>query len=180
MIDLEQFKQSCNKKRCLRQTMITPQCHKNYKQEQCYNKYVQKQEKDKLKRQDNYQKQKNKPIEVDGQWIEVREKVRQRDGNKCRLLSILTTEEKVRLLKEQRENIWLNKTIDPAHVIARSQSPKLIYCERNIVMLGRLFHSRLDTMQNPLTGKPIIKEEVESWWIRIIGYEEYVWLITNK
>lgn len=180
-IDLETFKASCQKKRCLRNTMITPQCPKDYKQEQCYTKFTQKKEKDKVKQEIKYkeQKEKSKEIEVDEKWVEVREKVRQRDGNKCRLLSILTSEEKIFLLKEQRENLWLNKTLDPAHVLSRSKRPDLIYSEDNIVILGRLFHSRLDSIQNPLTGENISSIERDGWWIRIVDEDLYNKLLKN-
>lgn len=182
MIDSEKFISDCKKGKCNRNTMITPQCKKEYKQEQCYNKFIQKQEKDKLKKEQKYQeqKEKNKEVKVDVKWVDVREKVKQRDGNCCRLFSILTKEEKVYLLKEQRDNLWLNKTIDPAHILSRSSRPDLIYCEENIVMLGRLFHGRIDSLQNPLTGAPISTEERKNWWIRIVGEEVYTQLSTNN
>lgn len=110
---------------------------------------------------------------MDEKWVEVRENVRQRDANKCRLMLVLTMEEKLYLFREQKENLWLNKTLDPAHVLSRSKRPDLIYCENNIVILGRLFHSRLDSCLDPLTGKNISRSERDSWWIRIVGEDLY-------
>ena len=177
---LEEFVEKCQSGRCMRNTMQSPQCKKQYKQEQCFDKYTKKLSKDKEKRENKFQQAKDKKPEQDEKWVEVRENVKNRDNNLCRLFSILTKEEKIYLIKDQFENLWLNKTIDPAHVIPRSKSKKLIYCEDNIVMLGRLFHSRLDSMKNPLTGDNITKDEHTNWWIRIVGEEVYNWLATNK
>jgi hypothetical protein len=62
-------------------------------------------------------------------------------------------------------------SVDPAHVLPRSTHPHLIYDPENIVMLSRLFHSRLDTYRHPLTGTPLSKEEHRKWWKRIVGTE---------
>ena len=179
MIDLEKFKASCQKKRCLRNTMITPQCPKDYKQEMCYNKFIQKQEKDQLKRDKKYieQKEKNKEIEVDVKWQKLKEEITIRDKCQCRFFSIMTEEEK----KLIRPHLWGDfKKIDGAHVVSRAVSPKLKYENRNVISLFRYLHYCQDNCMNPFTGQPNTKEERDQLWIRIIGQEEWNWLQENK
>lgn len=132
---------------------------------------------------ENYVKKETKKIErrkakePDREWELVRAYVRQRDQGLCRLYRVLTPNEK-RYFKECGG--YLMKTLDPAHVIPRSISRNLYYEPRNIVLLDRTFHSRLDFGHNPLNGKVISKEEVAWWWQRIVGGKEYEWLIKNK
>ena len=194
-MNIEQFKQSCNKKHCLRKTMITPQCPKDYKQEQCYKKFIQKQEKDKVKQEvknvkrqsdiDEYKRKKQAGekiefVDPDPEWAKVSQQVKERDHDQCRLWAILTPEEKEYCNTEQKQNMYFNKTKGAAHVIARSQSKNLFYSLSNLVWLGWCMHHRIDNMQDPLTGKPMTNEERDNWWIRIIGLENFNWLKENK
>ena len=170
MIDLEKFKESCQKKRCLRNTMITPQCPKEYKQEQCYNKFIQKQERDQVKRQEKFEKQKHKEIEVDVKWQKLKEEITIRDKCQCRFFSIMTEEEK----KLIRPHLWGDfKRIDGAHVMSRSSSPHMKYDVDNVYSLYRYIHKSLDELFDPFTRKPISKEEASNYWKRIIGEDKY-------
>jgi predicted nucleic acid-binding protein len=171
MIDIDKFKADCLKGKCNRTTVKSTQCLKEYKQKLCFDKYNKQLDKNKVKHELQSLKNKNKDADIDYKWIEVRETVKLRDGNMCRLYPTLTKEEKIYLLKSQKDNLWLNKTLDPAHVLSRSSTPCLVYDPENIVILGRLFHSRLDNLQNPLTGESVSVEERNQWWIRIVGQE---------
>ena len=171
MIDLEKFKESCQKKRCLRNTMITPQCPKEYKQEQCYNKFIQKQERDQVKRQEKFEKQKHKEIEVDTKWVEVQKEVWIRDKGQCRFCSILDQKKYVESIKP---HLWGDfKKIDCAHILPRSSYPSLKYEVSNIVLLYRAVHTNIDNFVDPITKKPMTKEEHEQWWRILVGNELY-------
>ena len=172
-ISLEAFKASCQKKRCLRNTMITPQCPKEYKQEQCFSKFVQKQEKDKAKQEIKYkeQKEKSKEIEVDEKWVAVQKEVWVRDGGKCRFSSTLDQKTYIECVKP---HLWGDlKRIDCAHILPRSTYPSLKYNSSNIVLLYRCIHTKIDNFIDPLTNKPMTKEEHETWWRSLVGDELY-------
>jgi hypothetical protein len=118
-----------------------------------------------------------KEIKVDEKWIEVRKQVEERDNFKCRLMSILTSEE----LKELKENSGgLHLILDPAHFLRRSQYPKMIYDIDNIVLLNRASHTWLDQFRNPLNGKYIGPTQSFDWWIKIIGTEKILKLMKKK
>ena len=58
--------------------------------------------------------------------------------------------------------------LDPAHYIAVSENPNIMYMPENIVMLNRYSHTNLDSCRNPITGEPITKAEALRWWDRIL------------
>jgi len=120
---------------------------------------------------DKYIKKLNdkKEFEVDEKWIKVREEVFNRDGY-CQLFDKLNAIE----LSFIKESLFYDtKIIDPAHVFGKGAYPHLKYDPENIVSLMRLFHSRLDSYHNPITGEPIDKLEHENWWRRIVGNDRY-------
>lgn len=125
-----------------------------------YNQYVRSVER-KEEREKGY-------LEPDELWEQVRQEVTHRDGLRCVLFDQLTIEEAEEISPLDDFDPSL---VDPAHVLPRSTHPHLIYDPENIVMLSRLFHSRLDTYRNPLTGSPISKDEHRKWWDRIAGRE---------
>lgn len=99
----------------------------------------------------------------------LREKALERDKH-CQLLYKLS----VLAQKEIRQQIFgdLNH-LDMAHVFNKSSYPHLRYDIDNVVMIKRIFHNRLDTQCDPVTGKRISKEELEKWWKIIIGVNRY-------
>jgi hypothetical protein len=136
---------------------------------------------EKKKKQNEKQIEKNieRAKKVDLLWEKVKTEVDLRDGHSCRLFRLLSVEEK-KLIKD---NLFGKmKTTDRAHVFRRSKYPHIKYFSDNVVCLYRLFHSRLDSYTNPLTGQPITSEEVNQWWKRIIGEDLYSKLefIANK
>jgi len=137
-----------------------------------YNKYVKKID---CKKKKDLEKN-NKPSYWDD-WVVCRDKVYERDNYSCRLWGILSYEEK-KIFKES--NSYLTNTLDPAHIISRGESKNLICEVKNIVLLDRAFHSRLDFCKCPLSGKSISKIEREKWLKRIIGDDLFKWLKENK
>jgi hypothetical protein len=122
------------------------------------------------------EKRKEKMISymVDEKWIRVKKEVGLRDKYTCRLYPFLTAEE-----KEIIEESFFGglKEIDYAHVFNKSKYKFMKYLPENVVCLSRLFHARLDIYRDPITGKNITKEEVENWWKRIVGEEQYTRLL---
>jgi len=123
-----------------------------------YLKYVKKEE----RKKDN---KIAKVKEGDPKWEQTKKDAFNYYGKKCLLLSKLTEEElyQVKLLLYGEFT-----TVDPAHILPKSVYPKFKYNHYNVIPLSRLFHSRLDSYKDPITGKNISKEEHEIWWNRII------------
>lgn len=142
-----------------------------------YDRYLKSLEKASLRRLDAIERGKEGSIEkkglIDERWERCKEIVDMRDFHSCRLYNCLSDEEKysIRGLLKGRM-----KTIDRAHVFRRSGYRHMRYMTENIYCLYRLFHSRLDSYKDPLTGNPIDDMMVRDWWIRIIGMERYEWL----
>lgn len=107
----------------------------------------------------------------DVQWREVKERVRKRDGNKDRLLRVLTVKEALTLQK-RAPSILLRK-LDAAHIFPVSMYPDIMYNDSNIVMLNRYSHEALDNLRDPITNDPISYEERQNWWKRIAGENQW-------
>jgi hypothetical protein len=120
---------------------LNSQCKYDSKQQKCYSTRVDRR-----------------------RWGRIRKEVFSRDSYKCRLLSILSEDEKSGLPLD-----GLNKKLDPAHVFGRGSHPHMKYEVDNVVTLSRLFHNRLDQYKNPLTGEDISLDETYEWWKRIAG-----------
>lgn len=101
----------------------------------------------------------------DIEWKNVKEDVRKRDGGMCILCRILTREEYKKFINSNPAYINI---IDPAHYESVSGHIEGLYDADNIYSLCRAMHQRLDSMEDPVTGKHINKEEHDKWWDRII------------
>ena len=106
----------------------------------------------------------------DPKWLELKEIVKKRDKGQCQLLSKLSPQEFLLLTKQagSRANI-----LDPAHCFGAGSFPHLVYDKDNVVLLNRYSHDMLDYFKNPISGKPIDREEHTRWWKRIIGEQRY-------
>lgn len=104
-------------------------------------------------------------------WQNVKKKVRARDKNTDRILRILTAKDFL-ILKKLAPPLLLN-TLDPAHVYPVSTHPQLVYNEDNLVLLNRYSHENLDSLRDPVWGKPISYEEMMLWWEKIAGKEQW-------
>jgi len=129
-----------------------------------------------------YNKLKEKKIKKgthdDIEWKKVSDFVWLRDKSQCRLFTKLTKEESTYVLYSCPYNL-VNR-LDLAHVIPRSESKNLYYNPDNIVLLSRVFHSRLDTFHDPITGHAISVEEHTNWWKIIVGEDNYNSLLKMK
>jgi hypothetical protein len=106
----------------------------------------------------------------DEKWSEVKKQIFLRDKERCRLIKICSPKEFLILKKNAGNRLFV---LDPAHVIAASQAPNLLYESENIICLNRFSHSCLDNCCNPLSGEPISKIERNLWWKRIIGETKF-------
>lgn len=136
---------------------------KNYNEKEINTKF-RKYKKLQLKKQDKFENS------VDLKWQALKEYIIERDQNKCRLYQILTQEEKDSVFDDL---VGIMLTLDGAHVLSRARRPDLKYDFNNVVLLHRLFHSRIDSFCNPITGENMSEEERISWWERIVGEEYY-------
>ena len=160
IIDFEKFVLNCQQGKCLRRTLTSKQCQKESKQIKCYNKYKEQKEKE-------YKKQFE---DVDFLWLELKDEIKLRDES-CMLEKILTVEE-IQIVEKQ-DDYWLNnKFLDCSHIVPRQSCPNQIYNADNIILLGRMFHSRLDNYCDPVTGIFIGMEGMADWWTRIMQQNE--------
>lgn len=140
-----------------------------------YQKYLSLTEKQELKRQEqiekNIQRSIDKAQEEDVDWLRMREKVYERDSRECRLFSVLTQDEK----EQFGENFgWKWKyIITPAHIFKVGSNLSIKYLPEYVVTLNLASHGMLDAGKCPISGKAIEPDEVEWWWKRIAGIEQY-------
>lgn len=103
----------------------------------------------------------------DTEWQDIKKKVRVRDKNTDRILKVLTAKEFLILTKLAPHSML--EVLDPAHIYPVSTHPQLTYCEDNLVLLNRYSHENLDSMRDPILGRPISHEDVMKWWKTIAG-----------
>lgn len=154
LIKFEEFKLKCEKEICYRNTIISKNCLKLYKQENCYLKYLKSFEKNNSLR---YSKD-----------IDFRNKILKRDKT-CRIWNILNNVERMYILNNYfNEYIELSKKLEVCHIISRSQAPELKYDETNVFLASKYFHSLLDTNKDLITQEFISKERRNEWLEKII------------
>lgn len=115
-------------------------------------------------------KKTNKAFVIDEEWARLKGFVERRDKNECQLYKVLSTEEKDIIFNDLRGPMM---RLDGAHILSRARRPDLKYDNNNVILLSRLFHSRLDSFHDPVTSKPITEEQRVGWWKRIVGEEYY-------
>ena len=99
-------------------------------------------------------------------WAKVKQELTERDGTTCRLVRILSVNEMAQLRRNAGHRI---KILDPAHYIAVSANPDIMYDIDNLVKLNRYSHEMLDSFKDPISGKGISKGEVNKWWYKIVS-----------
>lgn len=105
----------------------------------------------------------------DRAWQEVKAKVKARDKIDRMIKTLNPTE--YTILKKNAG--YLLNTLDPAHYLPVSMRPDLCYKSYNIVLLNRYSHQMLDSFKDPIKGNSISKEEIQSWWERILRSDEF-------
>jgi hypothetical protein len=185
--EYEQFQLDCNSKRCNRQTTYnTKTCIKEFKQKDCYRKYLIKVEKDNAKflNKKNVDKNYKDLNNVDTEYEEFKRKVWLRDygsydgvSTKQNWMdvcvfwnSILTVEEKKYILKNDSQNLWVNKNIDIVHIESVGRKPEEKHNIDNALLGGRLFHGRLDQFKDPVFNTDMTNEQRNIWLNRMKNY----------
>jgi hypothetical protein len=182
--EYDEFKESCNKKRCLRNTMYNEKtCTKEYKIEACYRKYIQQVEKKNFKISES--KNKSVDINIDERYEQLKKDIwlrdsgveyngvsKKRDWNEYDAFwnSIFTKEEKINLVKNSFKDFWLNENLDLMHIESIGRSPEEKYNQDNIILAGRLWHSRIDQFKDPVTNLDMTNDERNDWLQRMKNY----------
>jgi hypothetical protein len=186
-VELENFKKCCEKNVCLRQTIRSSKCEKEYKQVTCYSKYLKKVEKNKEKTAERIKESYNKEVTIDERWVELRKQCWKRDAgfydgvfNRkdwmkcCKLWKSLNATERNHIIENYKNEIWLNENIDMAHILPVGSDIEKKYDLENVVLCGRMFHSLLDQHKDPVTRESISKEERIEWFKRAKNFEKEV------
>ena len=166
----EEFTTYCDKLRCLRNTMTSKNCAKEYKREKCYKKWTTQQTK-------TYAKN----TEKDEEWETCRKEVWLRDAgyfngntqNKnwesvCRYWKSLSSTEKEIIKKNTLYTNPNNSTIEVAHIKGKGSNPELYYDIDNLILISHTFHSLIDNYINPLTLKSMKREERDEIFEKIL------------
>lgn len=167
-MELEEFQFNCNKKKCLKhQRWDSKTCMRESKQLNCYKSYTRLENK-KIEMYKQVKKEWEEQASFDNEiWLrdtgESKGDSSKRDNwkNYCRLWKSLTIEERNYLEKNYKEELWINKDLDIAHI-----KPKSINIEdkdniENVILIGRWFHRRLTDMIHPVYNKTISQIEIE-------------------
>jgi hypothetical protein len=101
----------------------------------------------------------------DLEWKKVCKQVDERDKRMCRFSRCLTAGEEREFLKGGNAGMHL----DHAHVYEVSFFPEEYTNLKNIYLINRTVHSKLDHFQDPLTGYPSNTQHHSYWWWRIIN-----------
>lgn len=111
-----------------------------------------------------------KEFKIDEEWIKVRSEVFDRDRNHCQLMDKLNSDQYNKI----KDSLFAEtRIIDPAHVFGKGAYPHMKYDVDNVVCLSRLFHSRLDSYHDPISGESITNYVHNNWWIKIVGKQQY-------
>lgn len=97
----------------------------------------------------------------DAEWKKCKEQV-DRLCRKRDVFQFCISAKESYLLKPGNE-----KQLDHAHIYSASAYPDQIYNPKNVVLLSRYIHRRMDDYKNPLTGEPVDLNEHYYWWWRI-------------
>lgn len=185
--ELDEFKESCNKRRCLRSTLYNEKtCLREYKQEDCHRKYLAKSERDNEKFIDKMSKKNyGNVIEEDHKEVDLKQIVWKRDSgcdydgssvknnwtDYCIFWnSVFTHEEKKYLTLNYYQEFWVNKNLDLMHIDSVGRSPEEKYNPDNVVLSGRLWHSRIDQFKDPVTCQDMSNEQRELWLQKLKNY----------
>lgn len=140
-------------------------CNRDSKQERCFEKYEEKEK----KRFVVDQEYNSFVVKV---WNETFEEgytgfsTRDKWENYCQLWAVLSEQERNYIKENYKDDLWLAKNLDVCHIREKDIRPDLKYDPDNGVIIGRYFHSLLDSYRHPVTRKSITKEERYDWLMR--------------
>lgn len=105
--------------------------------------------------------------EDDEEWVAVRNKCRTRDKNMCCICRLITPGEYAQFLIS---NGAFTGKLDVAHIDAVGSHVEKTYDLDNVALLCRCHHQRMDSMEDPVTGKKMKKSDREAWWERVRAF----------
>lgn len=89
-------------------------------------------------------------------------------GSACQFWKCLNDTEKRIFLESIKGFEWMVTTIQVCHILAKGAHVEEKYNPDNAILGNWIFHQRIDTYKNPLTGKEDITwQEQEAWFQRI-------------
>lgn len=97
-------------------------------------------------------------------WQETKKEVTKRDKGICVLCRIMTAQEYGIFM---RSNPTFLGKIEHAHIESVGNHVEKTYDVNNVVCLCHTHHERMDSMKNPISGKPMKRSEHDEWWERI-------------
>ena len=106
----------------------------------------------------------NRRSSNDKEWQELKKFVDQRDKHRCRMQFCMSIKEAHQMKIPEGIDV---KNLDHAHIFSAGAEPSLIYNKKNVVLLSRGFHRRMDNYLDPVTGEPIDLAHHYYWWYRI-------------
>lgn len=168
IMELEEFKNNCNNKKCLKHLRYDSKtCIRESKQLNCYKSYIRNIEKKEQKFKNNINEWEEENKFINEIWLrdtgESRGNESKRDNwkNYCRIWKSLTVEERNYLEKNYKEELWINKDLDVAHIKPKSTNIDDRYDYENVILIGRFFHRRLTDMKHPVYDTTISQIEIE-------------------
>lgn len=163
LISYREFKIYCDDEFCLRKTIKSENCLKEYKREECYKKYLNN-----LKV--NWNKFQNKINKNE----EFRKKIIIRDKT-CRVWNILNNAERFFILNNFYDDYIINSIrLEVCHAISRARASEKIFDEDNVFLASKYFHKLLDTYKDLITQE-IMSNEKRNEWINRIMIENNIW-----
>lgn len=160
--EFEDFTIECDKIRCPRNTLYHPvQCLTDYKRKNCFNLYNRKLERD---------IEKIKQDQKDERWELVKQLVKENVGEGCHLFKCLDAKDKSTVLQDGLLNHNDFKKIDGAHILPKGPWPQHKYKTSNVILIKRLFHTRLESYNHPITEEFIGREAAQQWYLKIWNY----------
>ena len=100
----------------------------------------------------------------DIKWQETKAIVTKRDKGMCVLCRLMTSVEYGIFMRSQPT--FLGK-IEHAHIESVGNHVEKTYNPDNVVCLCHTHHQRMDSMLDPISGKPMKRSDHEAWWERI-------------
>ena len=160
----EQYKGIYEKTGRLPNTLPRKNPYSEVELERKYEKYVDSQER-------SMSKPRKAPSQkVDSDWEETKNESRKIYGANCLLLSRISTDT-YRDIEDRSGG--LHRIVDPAHVFPKGAFPSLKYDPENVIPLNRYSHTMLDQHRHPVTGEYLSPEELEGWWVFLVGKSTY-------
>jgi len=84
--------------------------------------------------------------------------------------NIMSPEDQRYLIINFSQDLWLNESLDLMHIESIGRNSEEKYNIDNVVLVGRLFHSRIDQFKNPVTNEDMTNDERNFWLQKLKNY----------